>query len=99
DAEVAAAAAQAPEQLRVLAGARAHHVPLGGDDVGRTQVVRGQAVLAHQPADAAAERQAGDAGARDEPAGRREPERLRLVVEAGPGDAGLGAGDAPLRVD
>ena len=42
----------------------------------------GEAVLAHQPADAAAEREAGDAGAGHEAAGGGEAERLRLVVEA-----------------
>ena len=89
DAEVPAAAAEAPEEIRVLVGARAHELAVGGDDVGREQVVDREAVLALQPADPAAEREPGDAGVRDDSAGRREPERLRLVVELAPEHAGL----------
>ena len=63
------------------------------------EVVAGEAVLAHQPADAAAEREAGDAGGRDEAAGRREAVRLRLVVDVGP-DGAAADGRAPRgRVD
>ena len=98
-AEVAAAAAQAPEQLGVLALARAHRLPVGGDQVGRDQVVAGQAVLAHQPADAAAEREPGDAGGGDEAAGRGQAEGLGLGVELAPGEAALGPHGARLGVD
>ena len=45
--------------------------------------------LAHEPADAAAEREPGDPGGRHQPAGHREPERLRLVVEVAPQATGL----------
>ena len=84
DAEVAAAAAQPPQQLRVLGLAGVDEPPVRGDDVGGDQVVAREAELAHRPADAAAEREPGDAGARHEPAGRREAVRLRLVVDVGP---------------
>ena len=84
DPEVAAAAAQPPEELGVLGLARVHEPAVRGDDVGADEVVAREAVLAHQPADAAAEREAGDAGRRDQAAGRREPVRLRLVVDVGP---------------
>ena len=90
DAEVAAATAQPPEQLGVAVGARAHEPAVGGDDVGAHEVVAGQALLAHEPADAAAEGEARDAGRRDEPAGGGEPEGLRLGVEVLPQQAGLG---------
>ena len=99
DPEVAAAAAQAPEQVGVLALARGHEAAVGGDDVRRDQVVAGKAVLALEPADAAAERQARDAGARDGAAGGREAERLRLAVELAPRQARLRAHGARLRVD
>ena len=89
----------APEQLGVLVVARVHQAPVGGDDVGGDEVVAGQPVLAHEPADAAAEREPGDPGRRDEPAGHGEPEGLRLVVEVAPRRAALGGGGAPLRVD
>ena len=62
---------------------------VGGDDVGGEQVVDGQAVLAHQPAEPAAEGQAGDAGVRHGAAGRGQAERLRLAVELAPQHAAL----------
>ena len=62
DPEVAAAAAQRPEQVGVLVGADPAHRAVSGDDLERDHVVAGQAVLAHQPADAPAERESGDAG-------------------------------------
>ena len=81
DAEVAAAAAQAPEQLGVLVLAGVHELAVGGDDVGADQVVAGQADLAHEPADAAAEREPGDARwstrARRSPRARRPGSRGR----------------------
>ena len=42
DAEVAAAAAQCPEQVRVLLGAGGEEATVGGHDVGRDQVVAGR---------------------------------------------------------
>ena len=41
--------------------ARLHELAVGGDQVHGEQLVDRQPVLAHQPADAAAERQPGDA--------------------------------------
>ncbi len=73
--------------------------PVGGHHVGGEQVVDSGAVLAHQPADAAAEGEAGDAGVGDDPADRREPEELRLAVELAPEHAGLGARGARRGVD
>jgi len=84
DTEVAAASAQSPEEIRVLGLARVNEPAVGGDDVGAHEVVTRETELAHRPADAAAEREAGDAGRRDEAARRGEPVRLRLVVDVGP---------------
>ena len=71
DAEVAAAAADRPEQVRVDARRRRRtQLAVGGHDLGGEQGVDRQAVLAHEVADAATER---------DPA---EPDRAR-VAEAG----------------
>ena len=72
DAEVAAAAADRPEQVGVLVGARAHALAVREHDLGLEQVVDRQPALARQVAEAAAERQPADAGGRDDPARRRE---------------------------
>ena len=53
DAKVAAAAAQAPEQIGVLALARGQHFACGRHHLDRAKVIDGHAVLAHQPAQAA----------------------------------------------
>ena len=81
DAEVAAAAAHAPEEIFVLVLARLDEPAVGRDDVRRDQVVAGEAVLGRQPAVAAAEREAADAGRRHAPARRRQAEHLRVAVE------------------
>ena len=72
DAEAAAASAKRPEELGVLGLARGEHVPVRGDDLERDEVVRGEPVLAAQPADAAREREPGDARLRDDAERRRE---------------------------
>ena len=99
DPEVAAAAAQAPEEVGVLGLARRDELAVGGDQVDGEQLVDRQPVLSMKPADAAAERQAGDAGVGDDPARGREPERLGLAVELAPEHAGLDPRRARLRVD
>ena len=99
DAEVAASAAQPPEQVGVLGLARVDEPAVGGDDVGADEVVAGEAVLAHQPADAAAEREAADAGRRDETARRREAVRLGLVVDVGPDRTAADGRPARIGID
>ncbi len=61
DAEVTPTAAQCPEEIRVVIGIHMEQVAIRGDDVHRQQVVDGEAVLAHEIADAAAQRDAADA--------------------------------------
>ena len=61
-AEVSAAAAQRPEQVAVLLCVGDHEPAVGQNHVGAQQIVDGQAELARQMSDAAAERQAADAG-------------------------------------
>ena len=89
NAEVAAAAPQRPEEVGVFRGARRSELTVGRHDVRRNQVVDCEAVLAHQPAEAAAERQSDDAGVRDRAAGGCESECLRLVVQLTPDHATL----------
>ena len=81
DPEVATAAAQAPEEVRVLVLARDDEVAVGRDDVAGAQVVDRETELPHQVADAATEGQAPDAGVADDAAGDREPECLALAVD------------------
>jgi hypothetical protein len=99
DAEVAAASPEAPEEVRVLALAGAHEARVGRHHVRGHQVVAGQAEAAIEPADAAAEREARDAGGRDHAAGRRQAERLGLAVELAPRHAGPGPRGPVHRVD
>ena len=89
--EVPAAPAARPEQIRVLGCARVHELAGGGHDIDRDQVVARQAMRPREVPDPTAERQAGDPGARDQSAGRREPERLRFVIEVAPGRSGARA--------
>ena len=99
DAEVAAAAAQAPEEL-LMAGV------LGADDPLRRgrhrraeQVVAGEAVLGGEVADAAAEGEAGDAGRADHATGGDQAVGLGRLVEVEPGGAAAGAGYPLAGVD
>jgi hypothetical protein len=60
DAEVAASAAERPEQVGVMLVVGSHEGPVGGHELERGDSVRLQPVLAGQPAHAAAQRVAGD---------------------------------------
>ncbi len=99
DAEVAAGAADGPEQVLVLGRARLPELPVGGDDVDREQVVDREPVLAAEMPDPAVQRQPSDAGRRDDAARYGEPEQLRLAVEVAPSGAALDADGPGLRVD
>ena len=88
-AEVAAAAPQRPEQVGVFLLAGPHQLTVGRYHLGREQVVAGQPVLAHQMADAAAQREATDPGRGNQPARGRQPMDLGLMVEPPPGHAAL----------
>ena len=81
DAEVAARAPHPPEEIGVLVLARLDQLAVGGDDIDGEQLIDRQAPLAHQPADAAAERQARHTGVRDDPGRHGQPEGLGLAIE------------------
>ena len=98
DAEVAAAAPQRPEEIGVLRRAGLLELAVRRHHVGGEQVVDGESVLAHQPAQAAAQRQPADPRVGDGAAGRGEPERLRLVIQLAPEHAALRPGRAGARV-
>ena len=81
--------AQNRSGMLVLAGR--HEPAVGEDDVGFEQVVDRQTVLARQIPSAAAERQAGDAGRRDDAEGHGEAERVRRVIDVAGRAAGFDA--------
>ena len=96
--EVPTAAAECPEQLGVLVGARTHDATVRSHEVGADEVVARQAVLRRQVPDAAAERQPADPRRTHDAARRDEPDGLRRAVEVEPGRAALSACDPPVAV-
>ncbi|GAA2198532.1 hypothetical protein GCM10009849_11550 [Sinomonas flava] len=98
-AEVAATAAQGPEQVRLGFRAGPDEPAVGEDHVRGEEVVAGEPVLACQVADPAAECEPGDAGGAEDAAGAREPEGVRGVVVVAPRRPGLCPGTLLLRVD
>jgi hypothetical protein len=98
DAEVAAPSLQPPEQLGVVFLARGYQAAVGGYEVDGSKVVAREPVLAHQPPEPAAERQAGDAGRAGHPERRRESVLLCRGVELAEREPGLGTRHARLRI-
>jgi hypothetical protein len=84
DAEVSAPSLQPPEEVGVLACTGRDGLAGGRDDVSGEEVVAGRRVLAREPTEAAAEREAGDSSGGDLASRRGEPELLRLAVEVAP---------------
>ena len=99
DAEVAAAAPQRPEQLGVLVARRAGDRSVGQHDLDPLEVVDGPTEAASQVAEAATERQAGDAGERDEAECCREAMLLRRPIDVAQEGAGLNACQSRLPVN
>ena len=99
DAEVAAAAADGPVEVRVLVGVRVQQAAVGGHDVHALHVVERKAEAPREPAEAAAEREAADAGVRDRAAGRDEALRHRLVVDFAEEAPAIDVGALRFRVD
>ena len=81
DAEVAAAAAERPEQVGVLVAVGGADLAVRGDDLDLLEVVDRPAEAARQVAEAAAEGQAGDADLGDEAEHGRQPVLLRRPVD------------------
>ena len=99
DTEVPAAAPQRPEQVGVIVGRCPNDVALGGDHLGLHEIVDGEPVFTHQPADAAAETEATDAGVADDAARRGQTVCLCLVVDVAPQGAALDECRALERID
>jgi hypothetical protein len=99
DADVAAPAADRPEQVRLVAGVDAPQPAVGRDDVRGEQVVDRQAVLPDEVADPAAGRDPADADG----AGVAEADRETVGIGGGRDvdgrRAGLGPGRPRRRVD
>ena len=85
--------AQAPQQIAV----GLDHDAIGGHQLSTAEVVARQPMLALQPADAAAQRQTGDARGRDQATGRAQPVGSRRRVEVRPGRTGLNDRPATFR--
>ena len=98
-AEVTAAASQRPEQVGVLILGRAQQLAVGRHDVDGEEVVDREAVLAHQPTDATAEGEPGDAGVAHDSAGGGQTVRLRLVIDVAPQRTTLHPGPAVGGID
>ena len=96
--EVAAAAAQRPEQVRALLAAGPQHLPGGGDNLGGQQVVAGQPVLRGEPAEPAAQGQPADPGVADRAAGGGQAMRLGGRVELRQRGAAAHPGGPRVRV-
>ena len=99
DAEVATAASERPEQVAVLALARAHDVTGRRHDGRADQIVERQPVETDEMADAAAEGQTGDAGVAEGAARRGEPVAQARRIEILP-ERAAATGCRPLfRID
>ncbi len=98
-AEIAAAAAQRPEEVLVLRGARRHQIPVGQHDIRLDQVVDGQPVAPREIAMTAAQREAADTGRRDDPRGDGQSECMRRVIHLALGAAAFRPYRALCRID
>jgi hypothetical protein len=78
----------------VIVGGCSDDVAPSGDQLGRHEVVDGEPVLAHEPADAAAEAEAADAGVAHDAPGGGQAVGLGLVVDVTPQGATLDLGRA-----
>ena len=75
------------------------HFPVGSDELDAEHVVGGEAVLGHQPAEAAAERVTGDPRRGDGAARYGQPVRGCSVVQLGPKHAPFGGGSPLVGID
>ena len=99
DPEVGAGPTYRPEQVRMVGLARSHVHAVSRHELDGRQVVDRQAESSLEPADAPAERQAGDAGVPDGPDWADESMRLGLAVEFAEVRPAIRACEAAVRVD
>src|SRR5262249_18490794 len=74
DAEITAAAAQAPEEILVLCRIGRHEAPVREHHIGLEQVVDRQAILTRQVSRSTAQRETTDTGCRDDACWHRQAE-------------------------
>src|SRR4030095_8938997 len=67
--------------------------------VGGHQVVAGEAIASHQPADASTQRQSGNTGVVDSPTRGGQAIHLGFTVDLPPQDASLRPDETPDRID
>ena len=88
-----------PEEIRLGGRRRQSHGSVRAHEPRREQAVDREAVLATDPALAAAQREAGDSGFRDDAAGNDQARALRLAVDIAPEGSALHAYHASLRIE
>ena len=81
DAEISAAAAQSPQEVRVLRLGSCDETAVGQNHVRLEQAVDGEPVLAREVTVTAAQREPGDAGRREDPEGDGLTEGLGRVID------------------
>jgi hypothetical protein len=97
--EVATSAANGPKQVGIFVPAGPHRLALSVDQLDRHEAVKGEAMLAHQPAKPAAEGETRDPSAGHDPSGDCQAVSLRRAVELGPGDTALRTHSPVHRID
>jgi hypothetical protein len=83
----------------VIIGRRPHDLALRGDHLGLHEIVDGEPVLAHQPADATTQADTSDAGVAHDAARGGQTVRLCLVVDISPQGTTLDEGRAVDEID
>src|SRR5262245_28028147 len=99
DAEIATAAAQAPEEIGVFGRTCPHPSTVGRHDIGGQEIIACQSESAAQPAKATTERKSGDAGVTVDTHGRGEAMGLRRPVEFTQEQPGFGARNVALGIN
>jgi hypothetical protein len=99
DPEVGTGASQSPEEVRVLIGTDRQEVTLSRDQIDGEEVVTGQPVLSHQPAESATEGKTRDASRGDQTPRGCQAEDATLTVKLAPRRSSLSPDGAPGRID
>src|SRR5689334_18850830 len=82
--EIATPALDRPEQILVFDSTCGEEPAVGGDDVGREQVVASQTIAPAQIPETAAQGQPGDASSGDDSSGCRQTKNMCCMIEIAP---------------
>src|SRR5262245_14695779 len=99
DAEISAATAKRPEQVRVFISACLNKVAIGQYDIGREEIIDTQPKFASEMPDSTAKSQSADASGRNDSAWRCEAEYMRCVIDVSPGASAPDNDRARFRID